>query len=78
MTEQYGKDKYLKCSSCKCKYLNEEEHIKTDFGYNRLNERFKCCVKCRNRNMNTQTVKGAFKPDNNTTTIKADNTISKK
>ena len=27
----------------------QDEHIKNDFGYNRLNERFKCCVKCRDR-----------------------------
>ena len=47
--EQQESDKYIKCAMCKCKYINDDEHIKTDFGYNRLNERFKCCVKCRGR-----------------------------
>eukprot|EP00973_Karenia_brevis_P026424 3646367-Karenia_brevis.AAC.1 len=47
MTEQHGDNKYIKCTNCKCKFINDEEHIKTDFGYNRLNERYKTCVKCR-------------------------------
>ena len=42
-------DKYVKCAMCKCKYINDEEHLEKAFGYNRLKERFKCCVKCRNR-----------------------------
>ena len=50
MTEQSGNDNYIKCTNCKCKYINDDEHIKTDFGYNRLNERHKTCVKCRERN----------------------------
>ena len=29
------------------KFLNDDEHIKTDFGYDRLNIRYKQCVKCR-------------------------------
>ena len=48
MTEP-PKDKYIKCSKCKCKYINDDEHIKKDFGHNRLEERFKTCVKCRER-----------------------------
>ena len=40
---------YIMCSQCKCKYLNDDEHIKTDFGYTRLNKRFKTCYKCRER-----------------------------
>ena len=50
MAEQVGQqqpDKYIKCSSCKCKYINDYDHIKNDFGYNRLEERYKCCIKCR-------------------------------
>ena len=47
MTEQDSKDKYIKCSRCKMKYINDDEHIKNDFGYNRLNERHKTCAKCR-------------------------------
>ena len=43
------KNKYINCSKCKLKYHNNEDNIKDDFGYNRLGERFKCCVKCRNR-----------------------------
>jgi len=38
---------YIKCSNCKCKFINNDEHTKFDFGYNRLGKRFKCCVKCR-------------------------------
>ena len=49
MTEQSGDGKYIKCSKCKCKYINDDEHIKADFGYNRLNERFKTCTKCRTK-----------------------------
>ena len=52
MAEQSGSDKYIKCSRCKCKYINDYDNIKTNFGYNRLNLRFKTCVKCR-----TKTVK---------------------
>ena len=47
MTERSEADKYIKCSKCRCKYINDDEHIKKDFGYNRLEERFKTCVKCR-------------------------------
>ena len=50
MTEQSGNDNYIKCTNCKCKYINDDEHIKTDFGYNILNERYKTCAKCRQRN----------------------------
>ena len=55
MTEQDSKDKYIKCSRCKCKYINDDNHIKTDFGYNRLNEMFKTCVNCRNKTKNAKT-----------------------
>ena len=44
---QQQPDKYIKCSTCRCKYINDPDHIKTDFGYTRLEERYKCCVKCR-------------------------------
>ena len=49
MTEQIETDKYIKCSKCKCKYINDAEHIKQEFGYNRLNIQYKTCVKCRAR-----------------------------
>jgi hypothetical protein len=58
MAEHSGEDKYIKCSKCKCKYINDDEHIKADFGYNRLNERFKTCTKCR-----TKTSKGNDKKE---------------
>ena len=49
MTEQHGCDKYIKCAVCTCKHTNDDIHIKIDFGYNRLNERYKTCVKCRDK-----------------------------
>ena len=47
MTEEAKHNKYIICSDCKCKYINDEEHIIKDFGYTRLEERYKTCVKCR-------------------------------
>ena len=47
MTEENNHDKYIVCSNCKCNYTNDEEHISTDFGYTRLEERYKTCKKCR-------------------------------
>ena len=47
MTERSEESKYIKCSNCWCKYINDEEQIKQDFGYNRLENRYKTCVKCR-------------------------------
>ena len=47
MSEENKNDKHTICSKCKCKYINDEEHISTDFGYTRLEERYKTCVKCR-------------------------------
>ena len=40
-------DQYIICSRCKCKYINDDTHIESDFGFNRLGERYKSCVKCR-------------------------------
>ena len=50
MEEQSETSKYIKCSKCRCKYHNNDDNIKKDFGYNRLGEQFKCCVTCRARN----------------------------
>ena len=50
MAEENMKDKYIICSGCKSKYINDEEHISKDFGYTRLEERYKTCVKCKARN----------------------------
>ena len=49
MAEQGDESKYIKCSKCRRKYINDDAHIKIDFGYNRLEERFNTCVKCRER-----------------------------
>ena len=57
MAEQQGKEKYIKCSKCKCKYMNDDKHIKTDFGYNRLEERFKTCTKCRTKTNKMELIK---------------------
>ena len=50
MAEESKHDKYIICSKCKSKYINDEEHISNDFGYTRLEERYKTCVRCRVRN----------------------------
>ena len=50
MTEQNSNDKYIKCARCRKKYINKDHDIKINFGYNRLNERYKTCVTCRNYN----------------------------
>ena len=49
MAEQSNDDQYIKCSRCKCNYHNNDDNIKLDFGHNRLGERFKNCVKCREK-----------------------------
>ena len=50
MTEEGKNDKYIICSKCRSKYINDEEHINKDFGYTRLEELYKTCVRCRARN----------------------------
>ena len=47
MAENNGQITYIVCSNCKCKYINDEEHINNDFGYTRLEMIYKTCVKCR-------------------------------
>ena len=49
MAEESNHDNYIICSKCKSKYINDEEHISNDFGYTRLEERYKTCVRCRVR-----------------------------
>ena len=49
MTEEGKNDNYIICSKCRSKYINDEEHIANDFGYTRLEERYKTCVRCRVR-----------------------------
>ena len=48
MTEE----EYIKCSTCGCKYIDSYSHIKLDFGYDRLDNRYKTCKKCRDRRKN--------------------------
>ena len=45
--EAEGNNKYIICSRCKMKFINDDENIKPDFGYKRLNERYKQCYNCR-------------------------------
>ena len=37
---------YINCS-CHRKYINSDESIAANFGFNRLQERYRTCVKCR-------------------------------
>ena len=48
--EEDKTDKYIMCSKCRSKYINDEEHINKDVGYTRLEMRYKTCVRCRARN----------------------------
>ena len=45
-------EQFVKCGRCACKYHNNEESIKQDFGHNRLGERYKTCFKCREKTHN--------------------------
>ena len=54
MADTSEDNNYIKCSKCRCKYINDDDHIKHDFGYNRLEQRFKTCVKCRNKKKNVE------------------------
>jgi len=54
MTEKNGETTHIKCSKCKCQYINDDEHIKNDFGYSRLGKRYKTCSKCRARKKEKQ------------------------
>ena len=37
----------VKCSRCHAKYPDDDEHVRTHFGFNKSNEQFKCCIPCR-------------------------------
>ena len=45
--DQTNMTKYISCSRWHKKFITADEHIKTDFGYNILNIRYKQCVRCR-------------------------------
>ena len=40
---------YINCPRCHMKFINDDEHIKTYVGYNRLTIRYKQCVRCRTK-----------------------------
>jgi len=40
---------YINSSRCHMKFINNDEQIKTYFGYNRLNMRHTQCVRCRTK-----------------------------
>ena len=44
MADNTESDNYFKCSECKCKYEKDK------FGLNRLNNMYKTCISCRNKN----------------------------
>ena len=50
-----NKDKYIKCSCCKSKYVNDNETIVKMFGYNRMQKRYKTCLTCRTKKKNSST-----------------------
>ena len=49
MEEQQVSETYIKCSACKCNYINDDAHVNTYFGYNRLEEIYNTCVKCKGK-----------------------------
>jgi len=48
-SEAESANQYVACSKCKLNF-NDDEQLKTDFGDDRLNIRYKACVKCRKHN----------------------------
>ena len=50
MEEEGKSDRYIICSKCRSKYINDVEPINKDFGYTGLEEIYKTCVRCRARN----------------------------
>ena len=49
MAEENKNDKYIICSKCRSKHINDEEHVNNDFGYTVLEMRYKTCVRRRAR-----------------------------
>ena len=52
MTEEDNNDKYIICSKCISKHINDEDHINKYLGYTILEMRYKTCVRCRAINNN--------------------------
>ena len=53
---------YIHCS-CHRKYINSDESIVINFGFNRLNERYRTCVKCRQSGKGSRDKKILLDPD---------------
>jgi hypothetical protein len=51
MSEESEEPKYIVCSKCHCKYINDDENIKRYFGYKRIGDRYRTCIKCRTRKL---------------------------
>ena len=49
MAQEENTPMYLHCSGCVKKYINDDEHVKQDFGYDRLGRRYKSCAQCHER-----------------------------
>ena len=45
-------NEHINCTRCNKKFINDDEHISTNFGYTRWNTRFANCVDCRNYQKN--------------------------
>ena len=45
--EAESNNKYIARSKWELQFLNDDEQIQIDFGYDRLNIRYKTCVKCK-------------------------------
>ena len=49
IAEESNNDTHIRCSKCRSKYTNDEEHINKYFGYTRLEEIYKTYIICRDR-----------------------------
>ena len=49
MAEEIKDDNYIRCSKCRSKYISDEEHVREDFGYTRLEGIYNMCVRRRAR-----------------------------
>ena len=47
LDDELNKEPFIYCSHCNCEYINDKNNILHHFGFNRLNEQYKTCKKCR-------------------------------
>ena len=79
MAEENKNDRYIIYSKCRSKYINDEEHISTDFGYTRLEEIYNTCVRCRAiNNINCKAYYDIHKGFEKSTAINTENNIKTK